>query len=329
MGPRNGVPATHSASQTRVNALLLSRGAPRGDDPSRIRWVRFAKMHGSPLSCPLPLRERAQWSAHKLERVRGSRNTPLTHHRTWQHRAALSREGRGHNNCDRAYGPIHFSNSQSRSRDALASEACDFCFAHPERGWAERRETFGCSAEHPCGVRSARHKTRVNALMTRHARRLARRLASHDAGRSPLGAPPWRFWAPGAALLSPAFAPDRLQRAPRTQVVVPGGRGPEPPGANGYKPPPQDATPRSVFRSLPEDALNERGWDSAFTRVHSPSKTGVNALRDALWRGGGGGPRKGGGGGGGAAGAPATGALPRGGGAPPTVGGGAPARRGA
>src|SRR5262249_16148920 len=132
MGPRNGVPATHSASQTRVNALLLSRGAPRGDDPSRIRWVRFAKMHGSPLSCPLPLRERAQWSAHKLERVRGSRNTPLTHHRTWQHRAALSRKGRGHNNCDRAYGPIHFSNSPSRSRDALASEACDFCFAHPE-----------------------------------------------------------------------------------------------------------------------------------------------------------------------------------------------------
>jgi hypothetical protein len=31
--------------------------------------------------------------------------------------------------------------------------------------------------------------------MTRRVRRLARRLASHDAGRSPLGAPPWRFWA--------------------------------------------------------------------------------------------------------------------------------------
>ena len=64
-----------------------------------------------------------------------------------------------------------------------------FCFTHPECGWAERRETFGCSAEHPCGVH-----------MTRHARRLARRLASHDAGRSPLGAPPWRFWAPGPRL---------------------------------------------------------------------------------------------------------------------------------
>src|SRR5499433_3421 len=67
-------------------------------------------------------------------------------------------------------------------------------FTHPEiEGWAERRETFGCS-----GTRRACHlasKTRVNALMTRHARRLARRLASHNAGRSPLGAPPWRFWA--------------------------------------------------------------------------------------------------------------------------------------
>src|SRR5262249_55709282 len=49
-------------------------------------------------------------------------------------------------------------------------------------------------------------------------------------------------------LLSPAFAPDRFQRAPRTQVVMPGGRGPEPPGASGYEPPPQDATPRSAFR---------------------------------------------------------------------------------
>src|SRR5262245_42451278 len=26
------------------------------------------------------------------------------------------------------------------------------CFANPNRGWAERRETFGCSAEHPLGT---------------------------------------------------------------------------------------------------------------------------------------------------------------------------------
>src|SRR5690349_22830134 len=42
MGPRNGVPATHSASQTRVNALLRSRGAPRGDDDPRL-WSHLAK----------------------------------------------------------------------------------------------------------------------------------------------------------------------------------------------------------------------------------------------------------------------------------------------
>src|SRR5215472_16616396 len=65
----------------------------------------------------------------------------------------------------------------------------------------------------------------------------------------------------GAALLSPAFEPDRLQRAPRTQVVVPGGRGPGPPEASGYEPPPQDATPRSAFRFALENApsMSEAG----------------------------------------------------------------------
>jgi hypothetical protein len=42
--------------------------------------------------------------------------------------------------------------------------------------------------------------------------------------------------------------------SPRTQVVVPGGRLPEPPGASGYEPPPQDATPRSAFRFALENA---------------------------------------------------------------------------
>src|SRR5262249_43942194 len=82
-------------------------------------------------------------------------------------------------------------------RRTFASGVCNFASPTRIEGWAERRETFGCSAKHPLGLHSVRHKTRVNALMTRQARRLARRLASHDAGRSPLGAPPWRFWAPG------------------------------------------------------------------------------------------------------------------------------------
>src|SRR5262249_15180328 len=101
-------------------------------------------------------------------------------------------------------------------------------------GWAERQETFGCVR----GTRWAYHDAIRQAL--------ARRLASLGVGRSPLGAPPWRFFTRGRASVSGMTG--SVQRAPRSQVVVPGGRGPEPPGASGYKPPPQDATPRSAFR---------------------------------------------------------------------------------
>src|SRR5262249_61480784 len=51
-----------------------------------------------------------------------------------------------------------------------------------------------------------------------------------------------------AALQRRAFAFGSVERAPRRQVVVPGGRLSAPPGASGFKPPPQDATPRSPFR---------------------------------------------------------------------------------
>src|SRR6476620_10406627 len=165
------------------------------------------------------------------------------------------------------------SNSPSRSRDAFSAPgSCVVASLTRIEGWAERRETFGCVRGTPGGV-SCASKTRVNALMTRYARRLrgalrpiARQDArerAYDAGRSPLGAPPWRFWAPGAALLSPALAPDRLQRAPRTQVVVPGGRGPEPPEASGYGAP-HHRTPRLAPHSGSslEHALNERGCES-------------------------------------------------------------------
>ena len=134
--------------------------------------------------------------------------------------------------------------SRSRARIA-ASGLCLFGFAHPHRGGAERRETFGC-------LRDTRWTCRNAARQA-----LARRLASHDAGRSPLGAPPWRFWAPGAALPSPS-APAVLQRravALRIRAASsshPGRSawraGSLPPEASGYEPPPQDATPRSAFR---------------------------------------------------------------------------------
>src|SRR5262249_49089322 len=86
----------------------------------------------------------------------------------------------------------------------------------------------------------------------------------------------------GAALLSPAFAPDRLQRAPRTQVVVPGGRGPEPPETSGYKPPPpQDATPRSAFRFALENApsMSEAGTGSSIASNCSQVKNALCSLK--------------------------------------------------
>ena len=87
------------------------------------------------------------------------------------------------------------------------------CFAHPNRGVGGAPRDVRVRARHPWGVPSARHKTRVNALMTQHARRLARRLASHNAGRSPLGAPPWRFWASGPRFLFRHPPPLTLRRA--------------------------------------------------------------------------------------------------------------------
>src|SRR5262245_24494646 len=47
---------------------------------------------------------------------------------------------------------LTMSNSPSRSRGAFASGSCNFASLTPNEGWAERRETFGCSAEHPWGV---------------------------------------------------------------------------------------------------------------------------------------------------------------------------------
>src|SRR5712692_6661819 len=59
---------------------------------------------------------------------------------------------------------------------------------------------------------------------------LARRLAS-PAGDARLSAlHRGDFW-PGAALLGSGIASGSVERAPRGQVLVPGGRGPGPPGA--------------------------------------------------------------------------------------------------
>jgi hypothetical protein len=78
------------------------------------------------------------------------------------------------------------------------------------------------------GERSAERRT-ISVVARFGARRSAlveaRRASSGT--RSPLGAPPWRFWAGGRASFS-GISSGSVQRAPRSQVVVPGGRDPGP-----------------------------------------------------------------------------------------------------
>jgi hypothetical protein len=130
--------------------------------------------------------------------------------------------------------PIHDVKQRSvlRSHSALLRPGWSlFVRTRPEEGWAERRQAHLCC----CRV----CETRRSALV--------RRGASHDAGRSPLGAPPWRFSAGGRASIS-GIASGSVQRC----SSQPGRRAwravSRTSRARGYEPRPQDATPRSAFR---------------------------------------------------------------------------------
>jgi hypothetical protein len=87
--------------------------------------------------------------------------------------------------------------------------------------------------------------------------------APHDAGRSPLGAPPWRFSAGGRASIS-GISSGSVQRAPRSQVIMPGGRCPGPPEpavtSRGRRTP----LPAPPSGSFLENAPSERGWESLY-----------------------------------------------------------------
>ena len=131
-----------------------------------------------------------------------------------------------------------------RSRGAFLRPGFACCgFAHPNEGWRSAEITLGCSG------------TRGRAL-TRHARRLARRLASLGR-RSPLGAPPWRFWAP-----VPRFLLRHLLRIRAASSSQPG-RSARRTGSRGLPVPTvtsrlrRDATPRSIFGIVSGDAPHE------------------------------------------------------------------------
>ena len=136
-----------------------------------------------------------------------------------------------------------------RSRGAFVRPGSVFPFAStPIEGWAERRQAhlFCCRA---CEARPSA---------------LVRRGASHDAGRSPLGAPPWRFSAGGRASIS-GIASGSVQRAPRSQVIMPGGRCPGPPEPAVTSRSRRTPLPAPPAGSSPEDAPHERGWESYTT----------------------------------------------------------------
>ena len=139
--------------------------------------------------------------------------------------------------------------STSLSRDAFLRPGWSRSIrARPEEGWAERRQAH----YFVCRVCETRRSARV------------RRGASHDAGRSPLGAPPWRFSAGGRASIS-GIASGSVQRSSSQpghhawRAVSRTSR------ARGYEPRPQDATPRSAFQDrLRKTPLHERGWESLY-----------------------------------------------------------------
>ena len=130
-------------------------------------------------------------------------------------RARRAREVAARKSEPLAVIPIHDVKPRSvvRSRGALLRPGWSLSIApDPKRG--------GRSAD--------RRFISVVAFARRDWSARVRRGASHDAGRSPLGAPPWRFSAGGRASIS-GIASGSVQRAPRSQVVMPGGRCPGPP----------------------------------------------------------------------------------------------------
>jgi hypothetical protein len=139
-----------------------------------------------------------------------------------------------------------------------------FCIvASPTRveGWAERRETFGCSAEHPLGLHITRQARRLRGAL-RPMTRDARLSALHRGGFG-LPGPRFRLLGRPPSYNGGQVPCGSVQRAPRTQVVVPGGRGPCLPGRTVTSH--RRGTPRLAppSGSSPETPLNERGWASS------------------------------------------------------------------
>ena len=195
-------PGRASGSERRSGPQGDPTNGSAGRQPSCGPWVHASRV--TRLACThVPISGRPE--------IGVSLRSPGTRERGARPRGSrMSRWPWRHSRCQTAQ-----SSSFPRRVVAPGFGPCDR--VHPPRSPKER------------GGRSADRRTcLVVAFARRDGSALVRRGASHDAGRSPLGAPPWRFSAGGRASIS-GISSGSVQRAPRSQVIMPGGRCPGPP----------------------------------------------------------------------------------------------------
>jgi hypothetical protein len=135
----------------------------------------------------------------------------------------------------------HFSRSLSRSRGAVLRPGFAFCFAHPNFGVAERRETFRClrGTGWACTIGAGQAPSEAPRVPIRGTP-ASRRSHRGDFGRRGRASPHRHCGRIGHSELP---RPGRSARR-----GAPASRG------DSCEPPPQDATPRSAFRMPPDDA---------------------------------------------------------------------------
>jgi hypothetical protein len=143
-------------------------------------------------------------------------------------------------------------------RRVFAPGFLQLCFAHPNRGVGGAPRNVRVQ-RHPLGLHMTRQARRLRGAL-RPMTRDARLSALHRGGFG-LPGPRFRLLGRPPSYNGGQVPCGSVQRAPRTQVVVPGGRGPCLPRRAVTSRLPQDATPRSAFRIVSGDAPHERGWE--------------------------------------------------------------------
>jgi hypothetical protein len=167
----------------------------------------------------------------------------------------------GHTSLGRVRSLIHFSNSPSRSRGAFLRPGFASLLRSPESRGGRSAEKRSGACEAPVGHAITRHARRLRGAL-RPITRDARLSALHR-GDFGLPGPRFRLLGRPPSYNGGQVPSGSVQRAPRTQVVVPGGRGPCLPGRAVTSR--RRRTPRLAPHSGSslEHALNERGCVSS------------------------------------------------------------------